>query len=100
MLLFRDPFSEYTPPHQMTGLCHHTPPSLPSRPSSSAAGSATPAPQVCGMAKGASGGRAGLGHFVGPSPGGPRKRSDEDTRRHPKLALVHSPSLRFLLFTV
>lgn len=63
----------------MTELCHHTPPSLPSRPSSSAAGPATPAPQRCGMVKGASAERKGRGRSVGLSPVGPTKRSEEGT---------------------
>lgn len=80
------------PLHQMTMLCHHTPPSLPSRPLSSAAGFAIPALQVCGMVKGASAGSEGRGHSAGPSPVGPRKRSDGGTLHYPKLVLVYSQS--------
>lgn len=65
------------PLHRTTGPCPRTPPSLPSRPSGSAAGCATPAPRGCGTGKGASAARTGLGRCDGPSPGGPRKARRE-----------------------
>lgn len=66
------------PLHQMTGLCPHIPPSLPSRSSSSAAGSAAPAPQLCGTVKGASAGRKGPGRSDGPFPEGSGQRPERE----------------------
>lgn len=76
------------PLHQRTVLCRHTPLSLPSRPSNSAAGSATPAPQGCGMAKTASAGREGPGHSCGPSLTDPR-RSDWSACHHQSCSLYN-----------
>lgn len=87
------------PLHQRTGLCHHTPPSLPATPSSSAAGSATPAPRGCGTARGASAGGRRLGRSDGPFPKGTRKRPTGDTSSLETCSGTFA-SLHVLLFTV
>lgn len=79
------------PLHQKTGQCHHTPPSLPARPSSNAAGFATHALQGFGMVNGACGEREGQGHSYEPSPKDPIK-SPERPGHHQILLSGQSPS--------
>lgn len=87
------------PLHQRTGQCHHIPPSLPARPSSNAAGSATRALQGFGMVNGACGEREEQGHSYEPSPIDPIK-SPERPGHQQILLSGQSPSSCFIFFNV
>lgn len=73
------------PPHQRTEQCPHIPPSLPSRLSSNAAGSATPAPRGFGTVNGACVEREEQGHSYEPSPRDPIE-TKRGARSSPNLA--------------
>lgn len=85
------------PPHQRTVQCRHTPPSLPSRLSSNAAGSATPAPPGFGMVNGACVEREELGRSYEPSPGDPIKRPNEEAGHHQ--LLLFGQSIKSMFYT-